>query len=180
MWIFVDKISITCMWFQRILWPVKVKICYPVSLHALDIIYKPWMFIGWTIVLIAYVWLQKCEQKVVIIGSSWYIIRASGLFFSHWATSFLGGSCHLSVSYRSQLFDQCFPHNTLPVPACMYPSCSLYLFVVFLQGKKVDGSVNAYAINVSQKRKYRYENNLHYYVRTNDRNYALGKEYVIG
>lgn len=30
----------------------------------------------------------------------------------------------------------------------------IYFFSV-LQGKKVDGSVNAYAINVSQKRKYR-------------------------
>lgn len=136
-------------------------------------------------------WLDYCINRLCVTTKMWtesrnnwefmvYIIRVSGLFFSHWATSFLGGSCHLSVSYRSQLFDQCFPHNTLPVPACMYPSCSLYLFVAFLQGKKVDGSVNAYAINVSQKRKYRYENNLHYYVRTNDRNYALGKEYIIG
>lgn len=31
--------------------------------------------------------------------------------------------------------------------------------VVFQQGKKTDGSVNAYAVNVTMKRKYRYVNN---------------------
>lgn len=39
---------------------------------------------------------------------------------------------------------------------CLFVCVFCFLFLAFLQGKKVDGSVNAYAINVSQKRKYRY------------------------
>ena len=54
-----------------------------------------------------------------------------------------------------QLFDQVI-YYILSLVCCLFVCVCWFLFLAFLQGKKVDGSVNAYAINVSQKRKYRY------------------------
>lgn len=87
----------------------------------------------------------KNVNRSVILGSSWDVIRIWKFFFS---LAYLILRCILPCK---SLYRMLFWSRHL-----MYPSCFYNLYIAFLQGKKLDGSVNAYAINVSQKRKYRY------------------------